>query len=514
LPFSRGIIGAVRLEPEKLDIFGAATLEINFPTNVDRRQIVSFTCANDGSDFHLTPDVVRSNYVRIPITHFGTFGSCLATTQEVTRVAQSASENRDRSQTIAKLDLRGTQRQIALQEFQHSSLICFSEKVARAVTVFDSLTHLRLKNEEDLAIIISMERQKQTLGVEGDTSELVQSTVEKECPIYRAELARYLPEAAENCAMNTILLKFALGVEGQLQVLGLTDDKGACTGYKNLALCSGFKTCLNEIEECCKRSSQGRNSTDDVFSLQRQQRLLGLDCINEAEIQQALVACTNIEWIGTFTYKDHGQTNQTRINGNDTYEHILSYDLSFAGIVVDVTETIFVDDFSGALTFFVSLIVSGHFDGYTLDKEVYSTNEKCGTRQLLNSAEEKIDSPGEYRISFFIDPDNTYRITIPQGFGPASKTTTHGATSGPQYDGKGDCAGGYSMIYSDPVQSQSFFAAPPLVFPSFDDFPDKGAALTDTDHVSGTFSKDPRPMILPTRTATYHWDFHRRKKQQ
>src|SRR5262249_2086572 len=107
LPFSRGIIAAVRLEPEKLDIFGAATLDISYPANIDWRQIVSFTCGNDGSDFHLTPDRVRSNYVRIPITHFGTFGSCLATTQELAQVEQLASGNRDRSQTMAKLDLHG-----------------------------------------------------------------------------------------------------------------------------------------------------------------------------------------------------------------------------------------------------------------------------------------------------------------------------------------------------------------------------------------------------------------------
>src|SRR5205823_1368520 len=43
LPFSRGILGAVRIEPDHLSIIGAAKLEILFATssNIDRRQVVS-----------------------------------------------------------------------------------------------------------------------------------------------------------------------------------------------------------------------------------------------------------------------------------------------------------------------------------------------------------------------------------------------------------------------------------------------------------------------------------------
>src|SRR5438445_9073534 len=104
LPFSRGIIGAVRLEPEDLDIFGAGILEISFPTNIDWRQIVSFTCGNDGSDFYLTHDLVHRNYVIIPLTYFGTFGSCLATTQELAQVVGLAAKSNGSSRTIAKQD--------------------------------------------------------------------------------------------------------------------------------------------------------------------------------------------------------------------------------------------------------------------------------------------------------------------------------------------------------------------------------------------------------------------------
>jgi len=62
---------------------------------------------------------------------------------------------------IAKLDLTGARGRVAPQDFQHSSLICFPERVAKAVMVLDRLTHLRLKHEEDLAILLSIARQNQ-----------------------------------------------------------------------------------------------------------------------------------------------------------------------------------------------------------------------------------------------------------------------------------------------------------------------------------------------------------------
>ena len=36
LPFAGGFLGAVRLEPEGLDLWGAATLQVSLPPTVDR----------------------------------------------------------------------------------------------------------------------------------------------------------------------------------------------------------------------------------------------------------------------------------------------------------------------------------------------------------------------------------------------------------------------------------------------------------------------------------------------
>jgi len=87
LPFARGTFGAVILEPADLVLWSAASLEITFPTNTDRREVISFSCHDDGSSFQLTPDRVSTNRVVIGITHSGLFGSSLATTQELAYAA-------------------------------------------------------------------------------------------------------------------------------------------------------------------------------------------------------------------------------------------------------------------------------------------------------------------------------------------------------------------------------------------------------------------------------------------
>src|SRR5262249_44178581 len=89
LPFSGGLIAAVQITPETLDLFGAALLKFPIPPGIDRRRLVSFGCGNDGSDLRLKVDRILSNEVAIVITRPGTYGTALATTQEVAFVAQN-----------------------------------------------------------------------------------------------------------------------------------------------------------------------------------------------------------------------------------------------------------------------------------------------------------------------------------------------------------------------------------------------------------------------------------------
>jgi hypothetical protein len=93
LPFSQGILGAVRLEPDGLPLWDAATLEISLPPGLDLRKIVSFTSEGDGSSFHLTPDRVTTNSVLIPVTQLGLFGSALALDTEVPALSSAASSS-------------------------------------------------------------------------------------------------------------------------------------------------------------------------------------------------------------------------------------------------------------------------------------------------------------------------------------------------------------------------------------------------------------------------------------
>ncbi|MBI3414749.1 MAG: hypothetical protein HY043_05415 [Verrucomicrobia bacterium] len=504
LPFSRGIIGAVRLEPEKLDIFGAATLDISYPTNSDWRQIVSFTCGNDGSDFHLTPDLVRSNYVRIPLTHFGTFGSCLATTQELAQVVQSASENRNRSQTIAKLDLHGARGRIALQDFLSSSLICFSERVARAQIVFDHLTNLRRDSEQDLAALLAWDRTLQLFGAPSNSSNIVKNAAAEACPIYRDQLAPYWPEAANNCALNGILLMFTLGIERQLEVLGFVDEGGTCTSIKNQPLCAGFETCLKEIEECCKRTSQGSGRLQDLFDVHRQQLLLGLNCLSPDDIKRVQDACTNLSWVGTFTVKEHGQTNSTSSVGNTTYEHTSSYRLEFEGNVINSTEESFGD--FGEFGFAIILKVFGQFYGYRMDRDITTRPDSCGADISDGTTEHEANVSGGYDVQIIFDPNGTYTIyakSVSDVLPNSAKA--HGCGSIRQYDDRGRCTGYTMLCSSSQIPSSRVIFNPAQLYLQL--------SGTNTSRVSGSVSTN-TPFFVPPKTESYTWDFQRTKKPQ
>ncbi|MCI0534073.1 MAG: hypothetical protein L0Z50_02480, partial [Verrucomicrobiales bacterium] len=511
LPFSRGIIGAVRLQPEKLDIFGAATLDISYPANIDWRQIVSFTCGHDGSDFHLTPDRVRSNYVRIPITHFGTFGSCLATTQEVAQVTQPSFPNADRSQTISKLDLHGAPGRVALQAFLHSSVVCFPERVARAQSVYDELARVRGNSDRKLAEIISRVRQNQLAGVPGDlsdASDLIKGEARIACAVYRDQIDPYWPEAANNCALNGILLMWVLGMQRSQELLGVVGEQGTCTSLQNQPLCPGFRGCLKEIEECCQRNFQGSGPLEDLFALQRQQSLLqledgpGFGCLLPEEIKRVQDACTNLSWVGTFTVKEKGETNQTSVSGITTYDETRSYLIKFEGNVIESTEESFGDmgEFGSA----VILKVSGNLHARDFRKVIASRSDNCGEYIGVSFEEKEVSTSRIYRVQIIFEPaDETYTIYARSADALPSTKKLRGGGSIPQYDDKGKCTG-YTMVYGPESESQSFFVPADLYLQ---------LSGTNTGHVSGSV-KTNTPFAVTPKSETYSWDFRRTKKQQ
>lgn len=129
LPFSGGLIAAVLIEPDDLDLFGAAVLQVPLPGEIDRRRLVSFTCDSDGMNLALTLDRVWTNHLAIPVTHAGIFGCALATTQEIATVLQQhiqsqllITEPRRKGDTHSSPKIS-------------TALICFPEKVVAAYTL-------------------------------------------------------------------------------------------------------------------------------------------------------------------------------------------------------------------------------------------------------------------------------------------------------------------------------------------------------------------------------------------
>jgi hypothetical protein len=84
-PYQNEMRTAVQFEPDGFVFHGAGLLEIQFPTNVPHLKISSFAFNGGGGDFHLVPDRVRTNSVRIPVTHFSVFGTAVWAPTERTR---------------------------------------------------------------------------------------------------------------------------------------------------------------------------------------------------------------------------------------------------------------------------------------------------------------------------------------------------------------------------------------------------------------------------------------------
>jgi hypothetical protein len=194
LPFARGTFGALRLEPENFEILGAATLLIPYARGVDRRQVVSFAAANDGSDFHLVLDRARSNHVMIPITRFGIYGSSAATAQELTAAAafragplpgpQIGKQIRPmRSLACWGDDLR------AEINAPSACFDCFEDLVLAALTKRCALRQAFDQMLTDVALEVDQERQRQGIAVGDDLDLSFELRMPAFCQFYTNQIA-------------------------------------------------------------------------------------------------------------------------------------------------------------------------------------------------------------------------------------------------------------------------------------------------------------------------------------
>ena len=94
-PYSNEMRTAILFEPSGFEFHGAGVLEILFPTNVPFLKISSFAFGADGQGVHLTPDVVTTNRVRIPVTHFSGVGTGLWAPADRTAAVTTFINNRE-----------------------------------------------------------------------------------------------------------------------------------------------------------------------------------------------------------------------------------------------------------------------------------------------------------------------------------------------------------------------------------------------------------------------------------
>jgi hypothetical protein len=274
LPFARGTLGTVLLEPADLAFWGAASLEIMFPSNINRREVISYFTRGDGSAFQLTPDRVGTNRIVIPVARAGAYGSSLATTQELANAARIGTGGNP---------LTG----FAAASASGGMPDCFPEKQLAANQAKAEIDQARAANQKEVAALLGAERQRQMASESDDSSATVVQVVAIMCRFYTDQIAPRWPEAANNCALGEVLVQNTLSIGRQRQLLG-ADPNDPCANFSSIPFCTLFRSCLEDIRQCCARGMKGPKKVAAVLGLQRQDQLLGLDCISQAEAQEVI----------------------------------------------------------------------------------------------------------------------------------------------------------------------------------------------------------------------------------
>lgn len=309
-PFAAGILGAVRLEPENLPLFGAAVLTISYPAGVDRRRVASFTCGNDGSAFHLTLDRAYADRVTIPVTHLGTVGACLATLTELTRrevppvpvnFAPKLAEGARSVTTMSPPVVQGS----------GSAVQCFPGEVLMASLRRRQIMDLQTPIVESLARSLTIQRQKQLAGATEDAPQAPGDLGELICDFYISAVSLLWKEAEHNCPLAQALAQITLGYARQLQLTGYWDSGGACVDEMSVPWCTFMHGCIQETEDCCRLAGPNPARVLEILATGRQDALMGGACLSAADLLNAIDTCTNMPWNGAIRMVGRGQRSIT-----------------------------------------------------------------------------------------------------------------------------------------------------------------------------------------------------------
>jgi hypothetical protein len=262
---------AVVFSPDGFAFHGAGLLEIQYPGDLPSPKFSSYAFDGTGTTFHLVPDLVSSNRVRIPVTHFSGVGTA---------------------------------------EW---------EPAGRAAVSVASLTDTRARFRNELGGILARERDNALRGNPPGTD--VNAEVElRTRDYYENHLKPAFADADRDCALAKFLVREILGVARQSEMLGWPDGPG--TGFLGSETWKRWEcNCLQEAQDACRQGTiSDRTLVRTVLGLERQFELLGGDNLLascglgalgefvEAARAEAFPCLT--DWIGVVTYGDSGTSGR------------------------------------------------------------------------------------------------------------------------------------------------------------------------------------------------------------
>lgn len=265
-PYPNEMRTAVLFEPSGFEFYGAGLLEITFPTNLPFLKLSSFAFNGDGGGFHLTPDVVATNQVRIPVTHFSGVGSGLWAPTDRTK----------------------------------------------AVTTFVENTLDRMS--QDMAGITGRERDRELLGEH--ESNVIPELMLRQQDYYDNYLKPFFAEAKKDCALAQFLTRRVLGVERQSQLVGMGNGPGESSILGSDTLQAWTCNCLTQAIKACESGKiSDKTLLRTVLGVERQAQLMGGNAMAAcglgslgALMDQALnkkLPCVP-DWLGVMSYSDGG----------------------------------------------------------------------------------------------------------------------------------------------------------------------------------------------------------------
>lgn len=268
-PYANESRTAVLFEPSGFEFHGSGLLEIEYPTNIPVPKVSSFAFNSQGTGFFLTPDIVTSNRIRIPVTHFSGVGSGLWSPSERTAA------------TIANVE------------------------------------NARDRAAHEIASIFAEERNRIDRGEQPrPQSEITDQVLDLQKAQYDNVLKPLFPQAATDCALAQSLVPELLGMDRTSQLMGITNGPAdAFLGSPEFK--SWSCNCIQEaLNACTNGVISDQTLVEKLTGIERTFALSGLGSAFEecglGSYQSFLDQATTkklpcvTDWFGSASYNDGG----------------------------------------------------------------------------------------------------------------------------------------------------------------------------------------------------------------